>query len=219
MRRLRKILHFPLYRRVGDGADALCSRLGAGRKLHLLRRTPRAAKAGVVSLLPAENKNSKKNTEEDLTSMQAEMGRMNEENQRLRGMLTQGTSSYQSLQMHLFALMQQQQQHEAAVPPARQFLDQLPVASEPSNSSTEVGGSPRRQLQEERGESPEETLPPRAGEGRRAARRGLARATRRVDGARRDGGGGVQEEEGEERKKRKKKRKKKENEKNSGIHG
>ncbi|TVU23093.1 EcWRKY-20 [Eragrostis curvula] len=126
-----------------------------------------------INLLPAENKNIKKNTEEDLASMQVELGRMNEENQRLRGMLTQVTSSYQALQMHLFALMQQQQQHKAAVPPAshqlqqeavppaRQFLDQLPVASEPSNSSTEVGGSPRRQLQEE-DQSPEETLPPQA---------------------------------------------------------
>jgi hypothetical protein len=45
-----------------------------------------------------------------LAAMQAELGRMNEENQRLRGMLTQVTTSYQALQMHLVALMQQRPQ-------------------------------------------------------------------------------------------------------------
>ncbi|KAM0860027.1 hypothetical protein ACQ4PT_046799 [Festuca glaucescens] len=105
-----------------------------------------------------------------LAALQAELSRMNEENQRLRGMLTQVTNSYQALQMHLVALMQQRNQlqlpppqpqqpppHEdggkteqgAMVP--RQFLGLGPsgagagsdVAEEPSNSSTEVG-SPRR---------------------------------------------------------------------------
>ncbi|KAM0842026.1 hypothetical protein ACQ4PT_058622 [Festuca glaucescens] len=108
----------------------------------------------------AEDKNSRNASE--LAAMQAELSRMNEENQRLRGMLTQVTNSYQALQMHLVALMQppptQPQQppgHEdggkteqgAMVP--RQFLGLGPsgagadVAEEPSNSSTEVG-SPRR---------------------------------------------------------------------------
>ena len=49
--------------------------------------------------------------------MQAELGRMNEENQRLRGMLTQVTNSYQALQMHLVALMQQRTQLQ--LPPAQ----------------------------------------------------------------------------------------------------
>ncbi|KAK1663813.1 hypothetical protein QYE76_051972 [Lolium multiflorum] len=111
----------------------------------------------------AENKNSRNASE--LAAMQAELSRMNEENQRLRGMLTQVTNSYQALQMHLVALMQQRNQlqlppqqpphHEdggkteqgAMVP--RQFLGLGPsgagadVVEEPSNSSTEVG-SPRR---------------------------------------------------------------------------
>ena len=47
---------------------------------------------------------------QQLAAMQAELGRMNEENQRLRGMLTQVTNSYQALQMHLVALMQQRTQ-------------------------------------------------------------------------------------------------------------
>ncbi|CAM0880762.1 unnamed protein product [Alopecurus aequalis] len=110
-----------------------------------------------------EDKNSR-NTNE-LAAMQAELSRMNEENQRLRGMLTQVTNSYQALQMHLVALMQQRTQlpptqpqqppshedgsrTEGAIVP-RQFLGLAPsgagaeVAEEPSNSSTEVG-SPRR---------------------------------------------------------------------------
>lgn len=117
---------------------------------------------------PDNDKNGRQDTNE-LAAMQAELGRMNEENQRLRGMLTQVTNSYQALQMHLVALMQQrtqllptqpQQQQpppthedgkiEGAIVP-RQFLDLGPsgagagseVAEEPSNSSTEVG-SPRR---------------------------------------------------------------------------
>uniref|UniRef100_A0ACD5VSM6 Uncharacterized protein n=1 Tax=Avena sativa TaxID=4498 RepID=A0ACD5VSM6_AVESA len=121
-----------------------------------------------------------KNTSE-LAAMQAELSRMNEENQRLRGMLTQVTNSYQALQMHLVALMQQRSQlpptqpqqppsHEdgkteqgAMVP--RQFLGLGPsgagadVAEEPSNSSTEVG-SPRRSSSNgnedpERGDNPD----------------------------------------------------------------
>lgn len=125
---------------------------------------------------PDEDKNSR-NTNE-LAAMQAELDRMNEENQRLRGMLTQVTSSYQALQMHLVALMQQRTQMpptqpqpppthadgktEGAIVP-RQFLDLGPsgteAAEEPSNSSTEVG-SPRRSSStgnknQERGDSPD----------------------------------------------------------------
>ncbi|XP_040375896.1 probable WRKY transcription factor 31 [Oryza brachyantha] len=124
----------------------------------------------------------KSRSSNELAKMQAELGRMNDENQRLRGMLTQVTSSYQALQMHLVALMQQRPQMlpptqplpppphqdgkaDAAVVP-RQFLDLGPsgaggeaAAEEPSNSSTEVG-SPRRSSStgnkdQERGDSPD----------------------------------------------------------------
>uniref|UniRef100_A0A8R7RCW5 Uncharacterized protein n=1 Tax=Triticum urartu TaxID=4572 RepID=A0A8R7RCW5_TRIUA len=116
----------------------------------------------------------------ELAAMQAELSRMNEENQRLRGMLTQVNSSYHALQMHLVALMQQRTQmppvqpqqppthedgkNESAIVP-RQFLGLGPsgasadVAEEPSNSSTEVG-SPRRSSSNgnedpERGDNPD----------------------------------------------------------------
>lgn len=125
----------------------------------------------------------KSRSSNELAAMQAELGRMNEENQRLRGMLTQVTTSYQALQMHLVALMQQRPQMmqpptqpepppphqdgkaEGAVVP-RQFLDLGPssgaggeAAEEPSNSSTEAG-SPRRSSStgnkdQERGDSPD----------------------------------------------------------------
>lgn len=125
----------------------------------------------------------KSRSSNELAAMQAELGRMNEENQRLRGMLTQVTTSYQALQMHLVTLMQQRPQMmqpptqpepppphqdgkaEGAVVP-RQFLDLGPssgaggeAAEEPSNSSTEAG-SPRRSSStgnkdQERGDSPD----------------------------------------------------------------
>lgn len=97
--------------------------------------------------------------ERNTNELSAELARMNDENQRLRGMLTQVTSSYQALQMHLVALMQARAQAmpppvapQAALPAAtdgaaaampRQFLGLGPAAEETSNSSTEVG-SPRR---------------------------------------------------------------------------
>ncbi|KAL6627069.1 hypothetical protein ACP70R_030795 [Stipagrostis hirtigluma subsp. patula] len=94
---------------------------------------------------PDDDNNTRADEQQQVAAMQAELGRMKEENQRLRGMLTQVTSSYQALQMHLVALMQQQQpsrgQQEQevrgdAVTPT-QFLEEQPA----SNSSTEVGRS------------------------------------------------------------------------------
>lgn len=127
-----------------------------------------------------DNNNSGSRNTGELAAMQAELSRMNEENQRLRGMLTQVTNSYQALQMHLVALMQQRSQQlppaqpqqppghedgktEGAMVP-RQFLGLGPsgagadAAEEPSNSSTEVG-SPRRSSSNgnedpERGDNP-----------------------------------------------------------------
>lgn len=43
-----------------------------------------------------------------LAVLQAELGRMNAENQRLRGMLNQVTTNYNALQVHLLSLMQNQ---------------------------------------------------------------------------------------------------------------
>lgn len=45
----------------------------------------------------------------ELAQLQVELGRMNAENQRLRGMLSQVSNNYTALQMHLVTLMQQQQ--------------------------------------------------------------------------------------------------------------
>ncbi|KAJ4975339.1 hypothetical protein NE237_000445 [Protea cynaroides] len=100
----------------------------------------------------------------ELAVLQAELDRMNEENQRLRGMLNQVSSNYTTLQTHLLTLMQQQQnpkpetiqEHEMSdekmeekkhdnsgggfmVP--RQFMDLGPAATaetdEPSQCSSE----------------------------------------------------------------------------------
>ncbi|KAL5840393.1 hypothetical protein ACOSQ4_013001 [Xanthoceras sorbifolium] len=90
----------------------------------------------------------------ELAQLQVELQQMNSENQKLREMLGQVTSNYNALQMHLVALMQQQQnhreqeivegksedkKHELMVP--RQFLDLGPSGTaetdEVSNSSSE----------------------------------------------------------------------------------
>ncbi|KAI3456480.1 hypothetical protein Pfo_013143 [Paulownia fortunei] len=120
----------------------------------------------------AEDKRAKN----ELAQLQVELERMNAENQRLRGMLTQVSSNYSALQMHLVTLMQQQQNSRTdrsqeqeivdrkseekkqemggpIVP--RQFLDLGPgaanqMADEQSNSSSEertLSGSPQNNLE------------------------------------------------------------------------
>ena len=90
-----------------------------------------AAASGDSSI---NKEDTKKMGQQQLPALQAELGRMNEENQRLRGMLAQVTTSYQALQMHLLALQMQQ--------PTIPQQQQPPPPS--NNSSTEVVGSPRR---------------------------------------------------------------------------
>ncbi|XP_049383212.1 WRKY transcription factor 6-like [Solanum stenotomum] len=100
----------------------------------------------------------------ELAQLQVELRRMNAENQRLRGMLTQVTNNYTALQMHLATLMQQQQisttqqqiveakfDQENIVP--RRFLELGPSGndlSHNSHSSSEertVSKSPRNDTQ------------------------------------------------------------------------
>ncbi|XP_073118587.1 probable WRKY transcription factor 31 [Henckelia pumila] len=109
-----------------------------------------------------------KRAKNELAQLQVELERMNAENMRLRGMLTQVSNNYTAMQMHLVTLMQQQQisrtdstqEHEIVdrksteekeeengrVP--RQFLGLTPanqMVEEQSNSSSEertVSGSP-----------------------------------------------------------------------------
>ena len=90
-----------------------------------------AAASGDSSI---NKEDTKKMVQQQLPALQAELGRMNEENHRLRGMLAQVTTSYQALQMHLLALQMQQ--------PTIPQQQQPPPPS--NNSSTEVVGSPRR---------------------------------------------------------------------------
>nr|CAD1823929.1 unnamed protein product [Ananas comosus var. bracteatus] len=51
-----------------------------------------------------------KETKAELAAVRAELGRMNEENQRLKNMLSHVTENYNSLHMHLITLMQQKNQ-------------------------------------------------------------------------------------------------------------
>ncbi|KAA8520123.1 hypothetical protein F0562_014379 [Nyssa sinensis] len=54
-----------------------------------------------------------KRTKNEMTLLQAELERVNVENQRLKGMLTQVSNNYSALQGHLVTLMKQQQQQES----------------------------------------------------------------------------------------------------------
>ncbi|XP_057498103.1 probable WRKY transcription factor 31 isoform X2 [Actinidia eriantha] len=62
---------------------------------------------GVSSV--AEDKRAKN----ELAVLQVELERMNAENQRLRGMLSQVSNNYSTLQLHLMTIMQQQQQQSS----------------------------------------------------------------------------------------------------------
>ncbi|KAI8000771.1 WRKY transcription factor 6 [Camellia lanceoleosa] len=53
-----------------------------------------------------------KRAKNEMAVLQAEVERMNAENQRLRGMLSQVSNNYSALQLHLVTLMQQQQQQQ-----------------------------------------------------------------------------------------------------------
>ncbi|KAK4858800.1 hypothetical protein QYF36_022210 [Acer negundo] len=99
-----------------------------------------------------EDKRGKTSTTE-LAQLQAGLQQMNSENQKLREMLSQVTSNYHALQMHLVALMQQQQQNqiveggklsddkkpELMVP--RQFLDLGPSAAAAAEVDHEVSNN------------------------------------------------------------------------------
>ncbi|KAJ0989227.1 hypothetical protein J5N97_007583 [Dioscorea zingiberensis] len=90
------------------------------------------------------NEEEKEGRSHELEAMQAELGKMNEENQRLRVMLNQVTNNYTTLKSHLLALMQQRDQRSGHEVVQRQFMDSGPAvvtdADELSHSST-AGGS------------------------------------------------------------------------------
>ncbi|XAR65671.1 hypothetical protein NMG60_11009855 [Bertholletia excelsa] len=99
-----------------------------------------------------------KQTKTEMANLQAELERMNAENQRLKGMLSHVSNNYNALQLHLVTLMQQQQNSRAETSQEhqivegrteekkpRQFLELGPVETNPSNSSSEertISGSP-----------------------------------------------------------------------------
>ncbi|KAL2524080.1 WRKY transcription factor 6 [Abeliophyllum distichum] len=109
-----------------------------------------------------------KRAKKELADLQIELERMNAENHKLKGMLTQVTNNYSALQMHLATLMQQQknsktestqenqtvdrksesedkkQENSGSIVP-RQFLELAPGDQELSHSSSEertLSGSP-----------------------------------------------------------------------------
>ncbi|XP_044495409.1 probable WRKY transcription factor 31 [Mangifera indica] len=108
-----------------------------------------------------------KRAKTELVQLQGELQHMNAENQRLRDMLSQVTSNYNALEMHLVALMQQQQQqnqraesiqdheivegkaedhkkHEVMVP--RQFMDLGPSGTAETDEAVSNSSSEERTL-------------------------------------------------------------------------
>ncbi|WOK97284.1 putative WRKY transcription factor 31 [Canna indica] len=121
------------------------------------------------------------NENDKLAAIQAELERMNEENQKLRGMLSQVNTDYRALEMHLAALMQQRSnknqamgekieakssENDGVIVP-RQFMDPGPAAAaaadEPSNSSTaspERSSSPHEHIEVGSMDNPEQSWNP-----------------------------------------------------------
>ncbi|KAG2688358.1 hypothetical protein I3843_09G093500 [Carya illinoinensis] len=137
--------------------------------LHLLTANTGSDQSTVDDGISSDTEDKRAKTE--LAQLQIELQRMNSENQRLRDMLGQVSNNYSTLQMHLVAIMQQQQKHQAdsrqgqevvegkseetkqdvgGVVVPRQFMDLGPGAiaeiTEVSQSSSEdrtISGSPR----------------------------------------------------------------------------
>ncbi|XP_062013542.1 probable WRKY transcription factor 31 [Rosa rugosa] len=90
-----------------------------------------------VSSDQADNKRAKNH---ELAQLQVELQRMNAENQRLKEMLGQVTNNYNALQMHLVAVMQQQQQSQAAADQTSQDHDQN-IEGKSEEKRHEIGSS------------------------------------------------------------------------------
>ncbi|XP_043688488.1 probable WRKY transcription factor 31 [Telopea speciosissima] len=95
--------------------------LGVNTGLHLLTANTGSDQSTVDDGVSpnAEDKRAKS----EMAALQAELDRMNEENQRLRGMLNQVSNNYNSLQMHLVTLMQQQQNRKPETTQEHEMLD------------------------------------------------------------------------------------------------
>ncbi|KAK4437371.1 WRKY transcription factor 6 [Sesamum alatum] len=74
--------------------------------LHLLTTANTGSDESIVDDRISSNSEDKRSKTEQMAFLQAEMERMNTENQRLREMLNQMTNNYNGLQMHLLTLMQ-----------------------------------------------------------------------------------------------------------------
>ncbi|KAJ0974747.1 hypothetical protein J5N97_016712 [Dioscorea zingiberensis] len=74
------------------------------------------------------NEEEKEGRSHELEALQAELRKMNEENQRLRVMLNQVTNNYTTLKSHLLSLMQQRIEEVGMRYVQRQFMDSGPAA-------------------------------------------------------------------------------------------
>ncbi|GAB4830831.1 hypothetical protein Ancab_004859 [Ancistrocladus abbreviatus] len=153
----------------GDDGRVKRENLDVNTGLHLLTTNTRSDQSTVEDGVSSDAEDRRAKYE--LAILQAELQRMNAENQRLKGMLTQVSNNYTTLQMHLVSLTQQKHRAESAQeneagqvksegmkkqersehPVARQFIDLGRPAvekEEPSQTSSDErtvvhSGSPR----------------------------------------------------------------------------
>ncbi|WOL02242.1 putative WRKY transcription factor 31 [Canna indica] len=90
--------------------------------LHLRTANTRSDRSTVDDGL-SQNEDDKGGKREQIAAMQAELARMDEENQKLRGILSQVSSNYQALQMQLVTIMQQRNQHSNETLQAQQAMN------------------------------------------------------------------------------------------------
>ncbi|XVF20991.1 hypothetical protein REPUB_Repub12eG0052100 [Reevesia pubescens] len=96
---------------IKDSTDRTALELNVNTGLNLLTTNTSSDQSTVDDGISSNMEDKRAKTE--LVVLQAELERMNAENQRLREMLSQVTSNYNTVQMHLVTLMQQQHDEKA----------------------------------------------------------------------------------------------------------
>ncbi|KAK9935992.1 hypothetical protein M0R45_012859 [Rubus argutus] len=108
--------------------------------LHLVTANTGSDQSTVDDGVSSDHADNRRAKNHELAQLQLDLQRMNAENQRLKEMLGQVTNNYNALQMHLVAVVQQQQQNQAAADQTSQDHDQN-VEGKSEEKRHEIGPS------------------------------------------------------------------------------
>lgn len=108
--------------------------------LHLVTANTGSDQSTVDDGVSSDHADNRRAKNHELAQLQVDLQRMNAENQRLKEMLGQVTNNYNALQMHLVAVVQQQQQNQAAADQTSQDHDQN-VEGKSEEKRHEIGSS------------------------------------------------------------------------------